>query len=103
MVQVFYCEKVDGDEERYKDFFESKIQVQMCGAKNKDIVRVQLQEVSYEYGSYFALKNMVTGDYQYIYKTKRQVEMCSPDGFKRAVAEGEVKIVSINVVEMGIE
>lgn len=36
-------------------------------------------------------------DYHFVYKSKIQVAMCSPDGFKKATERGEGEITEVEV------
>lgn len=48
---------------------------------------------------YWAWLNNKTGTYCHIYPRRFLVEMCSPDGFKKAEARGEGRIVRVNIEE----
>jgi len=47
---------------------------------------------------YWAWKDS-DGNYHHIYPGRLLVEMCSPDGFERAVKDGEGKIVKVHIEE----
>ena len=39
------------------------------------------------------------GNYRYIYPKRFLVEMCSPDGFKKAIEQGKGKIIKVSIKE----
>ncbi|PLS19472.1 hypothetical protein CVD28_03385 [Bacillus sp. M6-12] len=94
-----YCEKNRKSGE-YRNFYKNKVAVSMCGAEREDIVKVKIQEIETEnptHWGYFDIEDKV---YHFIFKTKTAVQMCSPDFFKRDIAEGKGRIVKIQVEEL---
>jgi len=93
-----YCERTDKD--TYANFFSNKIAVSMCGASANNIVKVFITEALDGEASHWAYKEGADGSYHYIYGSRRQVEMCSPDFFQSDIANGTGKIVQIKVKEI---
>lgn len=97
-MEEMYCGKTTENE--YMDFFESILQVKMCGHKNKDIVKVTIVEANDCAGTHYGYKEHATGKFMYIYEGKELVSMCSPDGFKRTIASGKGSIVKLHIQEI---
>lgn len=50
--------------------------------------------------TYWAWYNNEEGAYRHIYPRRSLVEMCSPDGFKKATKNGEGKIVEVEICQL---
>jgi hypothetical protein len=75
-------------------------QVEMCGYK-ATAVDVEELDQAVE-GCYFGWKS-AEGDVGLIQPSMMQMKLCSPDGFKSAIARGEGNFVPLAVIEAPVE
>lgn len=94
-----FCEKIK-DTGKYRHFFKSKIAVGMCCDNKANIVEVIIQEVPSGKGTHWAFKVNKDNSYRFIYESKLQVNMCSPDFFKHEIESGQGKIVEVTIKEI---
>lgn len=84
----------------YSDFFESAMQVRMCGTPPDKIVKVQISEGNTENVNQWGYKDLRRNDIFFIYPSAQMVRMCSADGFQQAIATGTGAIIPVIVQEL---
>lgn len=93
-----YCEKLNGI---YEDFYPSILQVEMCGAKKEDIVKVRVREPKRnEINTHWGWWDNENEEFCMIFIAKCQVEICFPYGFESEEKLGRGKLCRIVVEEI---
>jgi hypothetical protein len=98
---ILFCRK----DNFYRNFYPSAMVVSMAGATPDEIRKVKVTES--EDGGYWAWWDNGTGMFSsqgerftHVYPKRFLVEICSPDGFKKAIERGEGNIVQVKVEEI---
>ena len=94
METILYCHKWKGI---FISFFGHPSLVKMCGAKDDDILKVKVKEYKGKNPEYWAWWNNKEKEFQNVWPSKGQVEMCFPYGTKLPVERGEGKICTVEI------
>jgi hypothetical protein len=94
-----YCQKIK-DKSEYRNFYKNIVAVSMCGAKKEDIVQVMISEVETDNPTHWAYFDEEKKEFLFVFKTKTQVQMCSPNFFKTEIEEGKGRIVKVKITEI---
>lgn len=81
------------DSEKLHNFYQSKVQMRMCGHEEKDMLRVRLEE-SLE-GTYWGWLYSDKDEFNMIFYHPSLVEMCFPYGTAILVERGEGRMVQL--------
>lgn len=97
----YYCKKSFKDGlVRYNHFFQSPSQVKLCGASDSDIVYVSLRKAEDgEQEDLWGFHYFDKGAVDFIFQTKKHVQVCSNDFFKRSVLTGVGDFIRLVVID----
>lgn len=95
---ILYCFKENG---RYMDFYPSKLQVQMCGVGNEDIVKVKVSQALYnEVTTHYGWWDNKDNCFCMIFESYHQLAMCFPYGIKDEEERGRGLACNLKVEEI---
>lgn len=95
-----YAEKTDNSLHPYLHIYNNKISVALCGCPKDAVVSVLVEETKEATDDlYFAYKDIKKGTLDFIFPSKVQVQLCSPDFFSYDIKEGNGEIVRVRITE----
>jgi hypothetical protein len=97
---VLYCGK--NQDGTYEDFYKYIAAVEMCGFEEEDIIKVKVREATKEEKpTHYAWWDNKENEFEFIFPSWLQVDMCFPYGSKIEVETGTGNILGIVVEEVG--
>lgn len=98
----FYAERNQTENGVLYEHFEPDLMLlHMYGTRKEDVAFVEVEEnKTNEETTYWGFYEMDKKKLNYIYPSKEQVQICSPDFFQRDVREGKGRYVNLIVTEI---
>ena len=90
-----FAVRLQKNPELFFHIYPTSFQVSMCSSQPVIQLDVELL-ASPESGCYFAFQRG-PDEFSFVYHSEELVKLCSPDGFTRATADGEGRIVPVKL------